>query len=324
MAVTGALLWDGKKFCAYLCPVGRITGLYSNFSPIEVRARNSRTCQACTTEDCLHGAGSGYPCPTGISLKTVEDATDCTMCSECVKSCAKQNVAVNLRPFGSDLQAVRKPRVDVAWFALILLALTLFHGLSMTAAWDGFAPGQTSLLKWMGLTFGTPRIVNFSVAMLLSVALPIALYWLCCRVSAAWAGEGPSPSALFVAYAYSLLPLALFYHLAHNLMHLLMEGGAIVSLASDPLGTGADFFGTRGVQVGSLVSQETLWLLQVVLVAVGHVFAIVIAHGIGHRLYANRSVARRSLVPVPAMMVAVSVCGLWLMHMDMTMRLGRM
>ena len=323
-AVIAALLWGGKRFCAHLCPVGRICGIYSNFSPIEIRARNPKTCLSCTTEDCLHGAGDGQPCPTGLSLKVLNQSTHCTACTECVKSCQRYNVAINLRPFGSDLGGHVEPTVDQAWLALSLLALTLFHGLSMTPAWENFAPGESSILKWMAVTLGTPRIVNFSAAMVLAIALPVGLYWACCALSARWAGQGVSAKRLFVNYSYSLLPVALFYHLAHNLMHLLMEGGAIVPLLSDPLGAGNDYFGTAQMHVGSLIGDQPLAVMQVGLILVGHVFGIMAAHRVGHRLYQDRKAAFRSLATMPVMMVLISVGGLWLMHMDMNMRVGRM
>ncbi|MDH5673348.1 MAG: 4Fe-4S binding protein [Myxococcales bacterium] len=329
-AMVAALLWDGKRFCAHFCPVGRICGIYSNFSPIEIRARNPRTCQVCTTEDCLHGNGRGYPCPTGISLKTIQNATDCTACTECIKSCDKYNVALNLRPFGADLAAggtdgkASFARSDEAWLALTLLSLTLFHGLSMTPLWENFAPGGQSLLKWMALTLGTPRLLNFSIAMAALTLLPIALYALACFIAARWAGDGTRPGRLFQAYAMSLLPVALAYHLAHNAMHILMEGGAIVPLLSDPLGDGSDHFGTASMHVGSLVGDSVLWTLQVALILIGHLFGLTVAHRIGHRLHASPKAARRSLIPIPAVMVAISLCGLWLMHLDMNMRVGRM
>lgn len=323
-ATIAALLWGGKRFCAHICPVGRICGIYSNFSPIEIRARNPRSCETCTTEDCLHGAGDGQPCPTGISLKAIQQSTNCTACTECIKSCKRQNVAVNLRPFGSDLAGHVEPTHDQAWLALSLLALTLFHGLSMTPAWENFAPGGQSVLKWMSLTFGTPRILNFSAAMVLALMVPVLLYWASCAISARWAGQGINTGRLFINYAYSLLPVALFYHLAHNLMHLLMEGGAVVPLLSDPLGNGTDYFGTRNMHVGSLVSDQAIAIMQVLLILAGHVFGIVSAHRIGHRLYENRQAAMRSLATMPIMMILISVGGLWLMHMDMNMRVGRM
>ena len=324
MAVTAALLWDGKRFCAHGCPVGRICGIYGNFSPVELRARKPRACEVCTTEDCLNGNDKGYPCPTGISLKTIEDATHCTFCTECIKSCNKNNVAINLRPFGADLSSGRKIRTDEAWLALMLLGLTLFHGLSMTPAWENFAPGSASLLKWMNLHTGLPKTVNFSIAMVGAMAIPVGLYWGCCWLGARWSAGQATTVLLFRQFSWSLLPVALFYHLAHNLMHVLMEGGHIVPMLSDPLGRGDDWLGTAGLHVGSLIAEDTLWYAQVALILIGHIFGIVVSHRVGHRLFADRKLATRVLIPMLLMMILISIGGLSLMHLDMNMRVGRM
>ncbi|MCA9774614.1 MAG: 4Fe-4S binding protein, partial [Myxococcales bacterium] len=228
-AVAMALAFDGKAFCRYACPVGRISGMYANFSPVEIRARNPRACQSCETEDCLNGNERGYACPTGISLTSMTTNTYCTVCTECIKSCDRHNVAINLRPFGADLlepspagrsvgasAALSTPRWDEAWLALMLLALTLFHGLSMTPSWESFEPGRMSLLKWMGTTLGTPKTVNFTLAMAVVVAAPVGLYWVACRAAAAWTHHVVDTTRLFRHFAMSLLPVALFYHLAHN------------------------------------------------------------------------------------------------------------
>jgi hypothetical protein len=323
-AVGSALLWEGKRFCAHLCPVGRICGIYSNVSPIEIRARNPKTCEVCTTEECLHGNDRGYPCPTGISLKTTTDATMCTACTECIKSCDKHNVALNLRPIGADILSPQNPRLDVAWLALVLLSLTLFHGLSMTGLWENFEPGRPSILKWLAQSLGTARLTSFSLAMGAAVAVPISLYVASCAMGARWAAAGVSGRELFTRQALSLLPIALFYHLAHNLMHLAREAGHIVPQLSDPLGNGADWLGTRQAALGPLLPDTTLWFSQLGLIVFGHVLGVIVAHRIAHSLFPERSAARRSLGPLLAVMVLISIGGLWLTHLDMNMRMGRM
>jgi hypothetical protein len=247
------------------------------------------------------------------------------MCTECIKSCDKQNVTIQLRPFGADLRSIPKPRLDEAWLALALLALTLFHGFSMTPVWEDVRPGAHSILKWMGLTFGTSKTVNFTIAMAGFCLLPIALYAAACRLGAAWAGvKKVSSGALFRAYAYSLLPVALFYHLAHNVMHLVMEAGHVVPLLSDPMGDGSNYLGTAGMKVGHLLAESTLWHLQVGLIIVGHIAGILVAHRASRALYDDTRAATRSLVPMLLMMVLISIGGLALMALDMNMRVGRM
>ena len=47
----------------------------------------------------------------------------------------------------------------------------------------------------------------------------------------------------FIRFAYSVLPIALFYHLAHNSEHLLMEGQKVLPLLSNPFGWEWNLFG---------------------------------------------------------------------------------
>ena len=91
----------------------------------------------------------------------------------------------------------------------------------------------------------------------------------------------------FIRYAYALLPIALFYHIAHNLEHLLMEGPKVVAMASDPFGWNWNLFGTARWAVPPLVSLEKLWLIQVFLVLVGHVYSLLVAQGTSLRLLAT-------------------------------------
>ena len=324
-AVAGALLFQDKAFCRYACPVGRINGIYANFAPVEVRVRKPGACKTCVTEDCLNGNDQGYPCPTGISLKTTSDATYCTMCTECVKSCPRQNVAFNIRPFAADLDRLPAARLDEAWLCLSLLALTLFHGFSMTTVWEDFAPGSWSLLKWLALSLDISHMAAFTLAMGVAVGVPLGLYVLAARLSS-WLTRGSAVSSreLFIRYAYALLPVALFYHLAHNAMHLLSEGGEVVPLLSDPLGRGADYLGTATLHIGPLMPEQAIWMIQVALIVVGHLFGIVVAHRMSRRLFSDPRLATRSLVPMLALTILISVAGLTLMVLDMNMRAGRM
>jgi uncharacterized membrane protein len=72
------------------------------------------------------------------------------------------------------------------------------------------------------------------------------------------------------------------------------------------------------------LGQEATWAVQVVLICIGHVAGVVASHRIARRLFPERRQAIRSLLPQLVMMVGLSVCGLWLMHLDMNMRMGRM
>ena len=62
--------------------------------------------------------------------------TYCILCTECIKTCPKDNLSLNLRPWGEDLKSESKLRTDEAILSLILLSMTAFHGLTMTPLWN--------------------------------------------------------------------------------------------------------------------------------------------------------------------------------------------
>ncbi len=52
LAFFSAFIFDRKSFCRYGCLVGRISGLYALFAPVEVRARSKDACRTCSTASC--------------------------------------------------------------------------------------------------------------------------------------------------------------------------------------------------------------------------------------------------------------------------------
>jgi len=314
MAFASAFIFDRKSFCRYGCLVGRISGLYALFSPVEVRARDRDVCRSCKTKSCFKGNDRGDPCPTFQFPAVMDHNTYCISCMECVKSCESDNIAVNLRPWGEDLLQMRKPRSDEAYLALLMLSLTGFHGLTMTGTWG-------RIIEASRTTFGIGETAAFTLGMAAITLGPIALY--AALVSLArWSGgdHGTSYKKHFVRYAYALLPIALFYHLAHNSEHMLLEGPKLVALASDPFGWQWDIFGTAGWDPGPYVRKQTLWIIQVLLVVVGHVYSLRASRQAATELYADPRDATRSQLPMLVAMILFSIMSLWLLKQPMAMR----
>ncbi len=199
-----------------------------------------------------------------------------------------------------------------------MLSLTGFHGLTMTAAWGRMVDGLQAAL-------GVGEPVAFSLGMCAIMLGPISLYALLVAVSR-WSARDRSRAYRehFLRYAYALLPIALFYHLAHNSEHLLMEGQKVVALASDPFGYEWNLFGTAMWSPPPLVSMETLWGIQVLLVLVGHVYSLSAARQTASALFTDRSAATRSQVPMLFAMILFSLMSLWLLKQPMEMRVSWM
>jgi hypothetical protein len=208
--------------------------------------------------------------------------------------------------------------------ALLMLAITSFHGLTMTPVWAQLTEAIDSFLS-MG------RIVAFSTGMGIIMGLPILIYAFFVWLSRLLASTS-TPDVIkrlsykdyFVRYAYCLLPIALFYHLAHNLEHLLMEGPKVFALISDPLGWGWNLFATAGISIPPLTSLDVLWILQVILVGVGHVYSLWAAQKISRHIFTSDTAASRGQWPMLAAMIAFSIFSLWLLKQPMEMRTSAM
>ena len=110
----------------------------------------------------------------------------------------------------------------------------------------------------------------------------------------------------------TLAPIAVAYHVAHNLGFLLVRGQELIPLASDPLGRGWDLFGTAGwtPNIG-LVGARFEWYVAVGAVVAGHVMSIWLAHRLMlHVVPAPRRAALASL-PLTALMVGYTALSLW-------------
>jgi len=321
-AIVSAFLFRRKSFCRYGCLVGRVSGLYAMFSGIEIRARKEGVCRSCGDKPCVRGTSAAYGCPTFLYPGRLSENTYCIQCSECLQTCPEDNLALSLRPWGSDLVSDHRWRADEAYLALLMLSITAFHGLTMTPNWR-------HLTTWLreGLSLG--HMLAFSLGMTILMLGPIVIYAALVAISYRLGASKLEDRKFsyhdyFVRYAYALLPIALFYHLAHNLEHLLMEGPKVVALASDPFGWRWNLFGTFDWNVPPLVSLDVLWILQILLVLVGHVYSLWIAGRTSTHVFGDRRKAFLSQIPLLVGMILFSVFSLWLLKQPMEMRTSAM
>ncbi|NQV31626.1 MAG: 4Fe-4S binding protein [Phycisphaeraceae bacterium] len=324
MAIVSAFLFDRKSFCRYGCLVGRVSGLYALFAGIEVRARSGKVCQDCKTRECVRGSDKAYACPTFEKPFQMQTNTYCIQCTECIQACPHDNMTVNLRPWGADLAKEVNPRSDEAYLCLLMLSISAFHGLTMTPIWR-------QLIDAVEAQLSLGRIVSFSLSMGALLGLPILVYavlvWLSYAVTKRHQNaqdQNRTYRDYFIHYAYCLLPIALFYHLAHNLEHLLMEGPKVIARLSDPFGWNWNLLGTANWQFPPLVSLDVLWILQVVLVGAGHIYSLWAAQKITHRFFAHREGTVRGQFPILLGMIAFSILSLWLLKQPMEMRSSAM
>jgi hypothetical protein len=256
-------------------------GLLGRFAPTEVRVKDRDVCLGC--DGCVDDAGRG-----------------CVNCYECFARAAPDRRELNLRPPAVGLGLPEKVTPGGAAFVIVVLAGVTFDGLLETPLWL-----EILRLTPMTQTLGT----------ILLPLLFFGIYLGFVELSRLLGGGGEGGFRRFAAaYAFSLVPIAIAYQVAHYYTYLLVQGQMIVSLVSDPLGWGWNLFGTADFEPRyGIVGAGFVWYSQVALIVAGHVIAVYLAHSISLRLLRDPGRALWSQLPMLVLMVLYTMTSLWIL-----------
>ena len=226
----------------------------------------------------------------------------------------------DVRPYASALVVERPCNLSMTVFVLVMLSTVTFDGFKETPLWGellqwiAFEPSLLPLLRELhdlGFDFHVVlETVMLVVFPLLFLLVYLGFSWLAKRAS----GSARPVIEIAGLFVFSLVPIAIAYHLAHYLSYLLIAGQYIIPLASDPFGIGWDLFGTAGYAIDiSIINAKFVWYTTVVAIVVGHVFAIGVAHFVALRVFETAGVALRSQYPFLVLMVAYTMVSLWIL-----------
>ncbi len=266
-------------------------GFFARFAPTEIRVTDTAVCASCAV-DCADRDGR------------------CIGCGDCFGRAPRGQREVSLRPFAAGLLRHETVSTSMMVFVVLLLATVTFDGLTATPAWvevSGFIANFVSGSAAVG-----------TVGLVAVPLLFLGVYLGVCGLMAAASGRRPSVEELAPAFVYSLIPIALAYHLAHFLSFLLVQGQAIIPLASDPFGSGSDLLGTAGYTIDiGIVGARFAWFTAVIGIVTGHIIAVYLAHAVALRTLGDplgdRGAALRSQYPMLALMVGYTMLSLWIL-----------
>jgi hypothetical protein len=225
--------------------------------------------------------------------------------------------AAYLRLWGSGL--LQPVRASWDWIAFVILMLSnlAFDGIEATPFWFSVIGSEPRLATALGVWW-RPLIYS---AGLLCVWLVFMLVFLSCMRLVLALGV-PTVNSLTVvsSFAYTLVPIALAYDVAHNYTYLVVQDQAFLPTLSDPLGKGWDLIPAfQNLQPSlALASPETVWLIQVVLIVIGHVIAVYLAHFRANQWFRTAYRALVSQYPILLLMVAYTMTSLWILAQPIT------
>ena len=308
MAVVLSLVFERRAFCRYLCPVGGFVGLYSMVSPLELRVKDLEVCRQHREKECYLGSAEGYGCPWMVRPWRLQRNAYCGLCTECLKTCPKDNIAINLRPFGSDLLVKAGRGLGEAYNALIMLTCALIYSAIFLGPWGW-------LKDWAGVTSILGRALYAGAFLAINLLAVPGLFFLVTALSRGLSSvREVSLKQLFINHSYALVPMGLSVWIAFSLSFLFVNGSYAISVLSDPFGWGWDLFGTKSYPWTPYLPQVVPYLQVATLIA-GLVFSIYIAYRIGRQHSADEGQATcgepgrtiRGLIPIAVFLTGITI-----------------
>lgn len=123
---------------------------------------------------------------------------------------------------------------------------------------------------------------------------------------------------LSLQFAFSLIPIAFVYNVAHYFTLLITEGSNMGRIISDPFGMNWNIFGTANMPGIPAVDANFVWHTQVAVILLGHVVGVYIAHIIALKVFPSHKKALISQVPMLFLMVIYTMSGLWILSQPIT------
>jgi hypothetical protein len=198
-------------------------------------------------------------------------------------------------------------------FICAQIGTTTFDGFSNGGIWRNNEPSLQSLFEGLGFNPTPAQELAYSLGLIFCILLITSVYRLGI-VGVRKVSDRYDTAMLTRTFVHTLVPIAFAYVLAHYFSLLLWQSQAMVYLASDPLGNGANLFGTSGFQIDyHLISYAAIWYVQVAALISGHVGGLALAHDRALVLYKDPEEAVRSQYWMLAVMVAFTSFGLWLL-----------
>jgi hypothetical protein len=236
------------------------------------------------------------------------------------------------RPFAGLVQG-RPESLSTVAFALAMLSTTAFDGLRATQWWVGlFWSDETGIGTALGgarpvLEYAAlrPWYVGWEACWLLaSPFVYLAAYFAAIALAKLITRSARPLRELALDFGHTLLPIALVYNVTHYATLILSQGLKIVSLASDPFGWGWNLLGTASLlRAPILPGMGVVWHTQVGLILIGHIVSLSVAHQVALRVFPTRRQALLSQLPLLALMVLLTVAGLWILAQPLTAMLMR-
>lgn len=253
LAALGSCFFGRRFFCRSLCPVNGFISLYAMTGRLMARPVSSSTCSRCSERFCLTGSAKGPGCPYGLCMGEVKRNNDCGMCTECMRTCAYDNVAFFWRSSGSDSEIGTYAE---AWQAIVMFGLSVAYCIVNLGAWHQIRDWTDVIDKENWRAFWAYGLVLWIACL---VVLPLVLYLLT-KLGLRLSHSNLPAGSVFRACSAAVMPLGLSCWIAFALSVFLSMVTFLLQSLSDPFNWGWDLFGAAGSRWHILFAPAIPWL----------------------------------------------------------------
>ncbi len=293
-----SLVFQLRSFCRFLCPINTFLAAYSRTSRLALRRGSEDVCAACKGDFCEKGSHTGWACPYGLNVRTIDTDADCGMCTECLRSCVYDNATFTWRPFAGETTV---GKASDAWSAMALFVVAIAYTIIYLGPWPAVRDFVNIVDKSNWGLFAIYTVVLWAGALLL---FPLLMYGIA-AVSRAVSGAAGTSLRLMVASTGALLPLGLFVWMAFIVQMLFVNVTFVGQSLNDPFGWGWNFLGLRATPWIQIAPQAVPWL-QVLLVLIGFGYSVRNLWRIWLAETADHATAFKGVIPLALLFCAIS------------------
>ncbi|MBN7772494.1 4Fe-4S binding protein [Clostridium aminobutyricum] len=305
VVVSGAL-WERRTWCRYLCFLGGVSGNYSRAGMLELKGTPEK-CSKCKVAACYNGNEKAPGCPMFEFPRTMESVANCNLCGHCVKSCPNDSIRIAPRIPTKGLWFIGRAKIEESFLAAVIMGIVFVQNITMIDIWDG-------MLSKLEAMVGTDNyFVTFTITFIIAMSIPIAMLALTGYIAGNFKKESLVKN--FARFGYSIIPLDVAGHIAHNLFHLLAEGKSIFY-------TAIGLFGIEPANPSmAIVDNMTIQVLQYILIAFGTIGSVYTAYRLTKSNPDKENNTLRTFIPFAVLMIVFAVINIYLFSVPMEMRM---
>lgn len=302
--ILSGALFERRTWCRYLCFLGGVSSNYTRVGIMELRATPEK-CAKCKVLACYKGGEKAAGCPMFEFPRAMETNAECNFCGNCVKNCPNDSIKVYPRVPTKELWFIRRPKLAESFLAIVIMGIVFVQNITMIAIWK-------DILNWLERATGTTSYyVTFTITFIIAMLIPIILLSTAGLIAKKFNGDSVKQN--FTRFGYAIIPLDLSGHIAHNLFHLLAEGKSVIF-------TFMELFGINMSGSTAILGNETIRILQYILIIIGALGSIYTIHKIAKHTYGDKGSIKTSVV-YTILIVFLAVVNLILFALPMEMRM---